>query len=116
MWIITQEGFYSVTAYDPQHGGERSDSDELVIVRTRVRADLERITEWIGDDILATPKADYPFRVITSRSSWVSYMTRATHEIDYFNFKNRVAERLGSVRHDVLMTVWSALRRLQNQS
>jgi hypothetical protein len=116
MWIITQEGFYSVTAYDPQHGGERSDSHELIIVRTRVRADLERITEWIGDDILATPSADYPFRVVTSRSSWVSYMTRATHEIDYFNFKNRVAERLGSVRHDVLMTVWSALRQLQNQS
>jgi hypothetical protein len=49
MWIITQEGFYSVMAYDPQHGGERSDSDELIVVRTRERADLERIIEWIGD-------------------------------------------------------------------
>ena len=116
MWIITQEGFYSITAYDPHRGGERADSDELIVVRARVREDLERITEWIGDDILATPNADYPFRVITSRSSWVSYMTRATHEIDYFNFKNRVTDRLGSFRHDVLMTVWSALRRLQDQS
>jgi hypothetical protein len=33
MWIITQEGFCSVTPYDRQHGGERSDADELIIVR-----------------------------------------------------------------------------------
>jgi hypothetical protein len=32
-----------------------------------------------------------------------------------FNFKDRGSERLGSFRHDVLMTVWSALRRLQSE-
>ena len=82
MWIITQEGFYSVTAYDPQHGGERSDSDDLIIVRTRVRADLERITEWIGDDILPTPNADYPFRssrlAVPGSATWIGQPTRST--------------------------------------
>ena len=51
MWIITQEGFYSVTAYDPHRGAERADSGELIIARTRAREVLERITRWIGDDI-----------------------------------------------------------------
>ena len=113
MWIITQDGFYSVTAYDPLRGGERSDAEGLVIVRTRDRADLERVSDWIGDEVIATPAADCAFRIIASRNAWKSYLAQATDEIDYFNFKHRVAERLGAFHHDVLMTVWSALRRLQ---
>lgn len=80
-----------------------------------MRADLERVSQWVGDDILATPTADYPFRVIATRDAWNSYLAEATRDIDYFNFKDRVTDRLGSHRHDVLMTVWSALRRLQHQ-
>jgi hypothetical protein len=115
MWIITQDGFYSVTAYDTRRGGERSDAEGLVVVRTRDRADLERVAEWIGDEIIATPTADYPFRMIASRTAWSGYLAQATEDIDYFNFKHRVAERLGVFRHDVLMIVWSALRRLQHE-
>jgi hypothetical protein len=114
MWLITQDGFFSVTAYDPRRGGARRDSDDLLIVRARARDDLERIGAWIGIDILETPRADYPFRVVTSRQAWVNYLSHATTGIDYFNFKDRVSERLGSDRHDVLMSVWSSLRRLQN--
>ncbi len=79
MWIITQDGFYSVTAYDPLRGGERSDAEGLVIVRTRDRADLERVSDWIGDEVMATPAADYAFRIIASRSAWKNYWpTRPT--------------------------------------
>ena len=114
IWIITQDGFYSVTAYDPRKGGERNDAEELIVVRARVRADLERVSAWVGGDVIATPNADYPFRVIARREAWNGYLTEATSEIDYFNFKNRVTDRLGSFRHDVLMAVWSTLRRLQS--
>jgi hypothetical protein len=115
MWIMTQDGFYSVTAYDTLRGGERSDAESLVVVRTRDRADLERLSAWIGDEVIATPTADYPFRIIASRSAWSGYLAQATKDIDYFNFKDRVTQRLGSFRHDVLMSVWSALRRLQRE-
>jgi hypothetical protein len=114
MWVITQDGFYSITAYDTRRGGERSDAENLVVVRTRDRADLERVSAWIGDEISATPTADHPFRAIATRSTWSDYLAQATKDIDYFNFKDRVTQRLGSLRHEVPMSVWSVLRRLQS--
>ena len=102
-----------MTAYDRRIGGERDDAAGLLVIRARVREDLERIEQWIGSDILATPTADYPFRVVASRDAWNSYLAYATSKIDYFNFKNRVNQRLGSRRHDVLLPVWGNLRRLQ---
>ena len=115
IWIHTQDGFFSVTAYDPRIGGEREDAADLLIIRARVREDLERIEQWIGSGIIATPTADYAFRVIASRKTWNAYLSHATSQIDYFNFKDRVSSRLGSHRHDVLLSVWSDLRRLQGE-
>jgi hypothetical protein len=102
-----------LTTYDPERGGVRQDSDDLLVVRARVRDDLERAADWVGNAILETPRADYPFRVVASRQAWVNYLSHATTAIDYFNFKDRVAKRLGSHRHDLLMSVWSTLRGLQ---
>ena len=113
IWIHTQDGFFSVTAFDPRIGGERDDAADLLVIRARVREDLERIEQWIGTEILSTPRADYPFRVIATREAWNGYLGHATSEIDYFNFKNAVSSRLGGPRHDVLLSVWSDLRRLQ---
>src|SRR5438477_11825457 len=47
IWVFTQEGFFSVTAYEETRGGARLDGDELVVVRTRVRDDLTRLSPWI---------------------------------------------------------------------
>jgi hypothetical protein len=113
MWIVTVDGFFSVTAYDERIGGARRDAAQLLVVRARVREDLERIAAWVGDETLETPHADYPFRVICDRASWAAYLAGATEEISYTNFKDRVAEALGWERHDVLMDVWVALRQLQ---
>jgi hypothetical protein len=115
VWIITQDGFYSVTAFDARRGGERSDAEDLIVVRARDRSDLERVSAWIGAEIIATPTADYPFRTIAPRNAWSGYLAQATQDIDYFNFKDRIAQRRGAGRHDVLMNVWSALRRLQHE-
>ena len=113
MWVITTDGVYSVTAYDPRRGGERPDAEELLIVRARVRADLERIAEHVGGEILDTPRADYPFRTVATRNAWWGYLEAATEAIDYTNFKSRVQTVRGRQRHDVLMRVWTDLRRLE---
>ena len=113
IWVHTQDGFYAITAFDARIGGQREDAADLLVIRARVIGDLERIEEWIGSEILATPTADYPFRVIASRAAWTEYLGHATSAVTYRNFKDRVDERLGTRRHDVLLTVWLALRRLQ---
>ncbi len=106
---------YSVTAYDPTKGGDRDDAADLLIVRARVRGDLERVARWIGSAVLDTPSADYPFRVVASRRAWIDYLTAATFDVDYTNFKDRVSSRLGGFRHDVLLSVWSTLRRFEQE-
>ena len=108
------EGLYSVTAFDEKRGGPRADADELVIVRTRVKEDLERLSQSIPNlEILATPRSDYPFRIVCRRTDWGRYLATSVGAIDYLNFKDRVAKRLGRRRHDVLLSVWATLRRLQ---
>ena len=116
IWIHTELGFFSITAFDPRIGGQREDAADLLVIRARVREDLERIEEWIGSEILATPEADYPHRVVTSREAWNAYLAHATAQVDYTNFKARIASRLGWFRHDVLLMVWSNLRRLQDEA
>src|SRR5437870_2529047 len=68
IWVLTTDGFFSVTAYDEALGGTRSDAGELLVVRARVRDDLSRLSPWIPDaKIVATPAADYPFRIVCRR-------------------------------------------------
>ncbi len=114
IWVLTVDGFYSVTAFDEKRGGPRADANELVIVRARVKDDLERLVRSLPNlEILATPRSDYPFRIICRRDQWAGYLATSVGEIDYVNFKDRVAKRLGKGRHDVLFSVWAMLRRLE---
>ncbi len=41
------------------------------------------------------------------------YLAASVDEIDYLNFKDRVAKRLGKRRHDVLLSVWATLHGLE---
>ena len=114
MWVLTVDGFYSVTAFDEKRGGPRADANDLVIVRARVREDLQRLSRSIPHiEIISTPRSDYPFRIVCPRTDWARYLATSVHEIDYLNFKDRVAKRLGRRRHDVLLSVWATLRRLE---
>lgn len=101
MWLFTVEGFLSVV----QH---RDDHDK-VIVRARNRTALEAIADSLGIEIVATPTADYPYRVVISRSQMANLAAAFVNEIDYDNFKN-AAHALGDARYDrALMQVWSAM-------
>lgn len=108
MWVMTQDGFYSVVAYDPSRtDGHPVEGEDLVVVRARAREDLEVFGKVA--DIIDSPTADYPFRVVIERTEWQAYLERAADEIDYTNFKSRVSKRQGHRRHDVYMKVWGAL-------
>jgi hypothetical protein len=68
-----------------------------------------------GSEILETSRSDYPFRIVCRRTDWARYLATSVGEIDYVNFKDRVAKRSGQGRHDVLLSVWATLRRLEGR-
>jgi hypothetical protein len=106
VWVMTTRGFYSVVQDD-------EDPDTL-LVRARVRGDLERLGEIIeGLELWHDPAADYAWRAPVARSEWAYALGVLAGEIDYRNFKEAVAERQGEERASVYGQVWSALYWLQ---
>ena len=108
MWIVTTQGFYSVVA-------DRDDPDR-VLVRARVREDLEALKRQIPDlEIFEDRDADYRWRARVSREDWSHAAAQLAREIDYPNFKNEVAKRQGHERAGVYGRVWSELFGLQRE-
>lgn len=110
MWLFTRHGFLSVV----KNVDSKSQSDEL-LVRARVRHDLELLAAFIlgmnrsRATILETPFHDYPFRLLTSRTTLSRYMKSHIDNIQYPNFKGAVAED-DPARAEVYTDVWSILR------
>ncbi len=106
VWLLTPRGFYSAVA--------NRDDPETVLVRARVREDLEQLAGVVGElEILETPDADYRWRTIVSRRAWTGALILMAAEIDYPNFKAEVARRQGHGRAGVYGEVWAALLGLQ---
>lgn len=106
MWLFTTKGFYSVVEH-------RDDPDKL-LVRCRVKADMEALIEympWITP--FEDKTADYRYRAIVPRRDWLSTMLELGDEIDYANFKKAVRKRQGPKREAVYMRVWTAMLSLQ---
>ena len=106
MWLITTRGFYSVV--------EHRDDPDVLLVRARAREDLEALSPLIPDlEIVEHAGSDYRFRASVARGDWQEVLEQLTAEIDYGNFKNAVATRVGRERAATYGDVWGTLMRLQ---
>ena len=76
MWLFARDGFVSIVAVDKN----------TVQARARDRAHLEKL--FPGHEIIATPQADYPYRVILPRSFAAAFAYEQVENIDYSNFKS----------------------------
>uniref|UniRef100_A0A832A7A7 Uncharacterized protein n=1 Tax=Desulfacinum infernum TaxID=35837 RepID=A0A832A7A7_9BACT len=84
MWIFTEDSFLSVVRH--------RDDPERLLVRARIREDLERFCRMAGLDngeIHETPEADYRFRVEVPEETFINFMVQTIKFLDYDNFKNR---------------------------
>lgn len=109
MWIVTQQGFFSIV----QH----RDEPDTFLVRARVQGDLENMVQLSGlnQKVLSTPQADYPYRVSLSREELGRVMDSLGNDIDYPNFKSRIAAKTDQRnRSRVYFNVYHALEALQN--
>jgi hypothetical protein len=118
MWLFTQNAFLSVVSYDPTKDSPNpAGGPDDLLVRARVRTDLESLKKYVpGLKLNRDDSADYMFRAVMTREQWATCMVGEIGEIDYSNFKDRVAERQGHDRAGIYMQIWSALLALQPPS
>jgi len=110
MWLFTVDGYFSAV--------QVRDNPERIMVRARVREDLERLVVKLPEvagmsarEIVFTPSADYAFRLFIDRSHWAAYVASAAWQIDYTNFKARAA--VGAGRSRAYHACWAVLSRWQ---
>lgn len=107
MWLITPRGFYSAVA-------KPGDGEDFVTVRARSERDILNLADLIGAEPSRDGGSDYRWRVRCPKSEWARALSTMAEEIDYSNFKNRIASEDPERAH-LLARVWSVLYDIQQQ-
>ena len=107
MWLITPIGFFSVV----QKPVDRKAG--VLTIRARVRGDLDTLREKYLPSLEDSVGTDYRYRANAPQAETSAAVARMIADIDYSNFKNKVAKSQGRNRSDVYHDVWSVLNRLQ---
>ncbi len=103
MWLFLPCGFYSVV--------EKSRGD-ILTVRARARADLERLREQWLPELSPTQKGggtDYPYRATATRAQLAAALGRFVESLGYANFKDEVRRELGGARAHLCSEVWRVM-------
>ena len=93
------------------------DDPGVIMVRGRVRRDLERFQRLVADlgherpPILRWELRDYPYRCLVDREVWAEALGQLAREIRYPNFKARMAE-VQEDRELLLSKLWLITRTL----
>jgi hypothetical protein len=111
MWLFTKRGFFSIVE---KQAGEFH-------IRARIKGDLESLKEFAGSKakLFTSKDADYRYRLVVTREEAMAIIARLAEDIDYSNFKNRIAsdpdqrEKLGAY-HEVWGTMYGVQRRSEN--
>lgn len=110
MWLFTTIGFFSLT-----RSVEEPDKMQF---RARVPEDLEALQSvaGIGERIIETPEADYRWRIVVDPEVAQAAVGILVGMITYSNFKAEVHRNPDQDhKSDALLTVWGAMREVQDQ-
>lgn len=124
MWIMTTIGFYSAVQHRDNH-------DDLLI-RARSKADLlalQALATGAGSACRRGPGrfggvgpiettlhgADYPHRMVISKSTWKALLEDLTDDVDYDNFKTAVARAGHPERANTYHKVWQDLLGIERE-
>lgn len=125
MWIFTQYGFFSAVCARQGDGSKLQPvNPEIIQVRARVKTHLAKLIsrfpdELAGQTIQTSVDTDYRYRIFVEKVKWARLLARLAEEIDYDNFKSRVAMRTGSQEWEyesALHEVWSVMLQLQPET
>jgi hypothetical protein len=107
MWIMTKIGFFSMV--------EKPKGQ--ICIRSRSVKDMIDLQKKVFPDynILHTPKADYPYRLIVPIKYFRSEFGKLANTVDYPNFKSEVGSK-NSHRENLYHQVWAILTQIEQES
>jgi UDP-3-O-acyl-N-acetylglucosamine deacetylase len=103
MWVFTTSGFLSAVY-----------KDGAMQVRARDRKSLEALSKETAAAIIATPLADYPYRIAITNEQFSTWLSQQVMAIDYKNFKSEIADTRGYGFAKPLNKVWSAMHEVED--
>ena len=124
MWLFTKYGFFSAVCARQGDGGWNLPVDpDRIMVRARMGSHLEALKEQFPDlltdcEVIETKSTDYAFRIFVPKPVWSEVVAGLVEEMDYDNFKSKVAEHQGDAGADYehsLHRVWSVMYALQKE-
>ena len=104
MWIFTTTGFVSAVC-----------KDGALQVRARDRRSLTQLAKQSDTEIIATPLADYPYRIAISAEQFAKWVEHQAKSVNYKNFKSEVADTRGYGFAKALNQVWSAMHDVEDE-
>ncbi len=104
MWVFTTSGFVSAVY-----------KDGALQVRARDRKSLAALSQVTGAEIIATPLADYPYRIAITNEQFAKWISAQAMAVDYKNFKSEVADTRGYGFAKALNQVWSAMHEVEDE-
>ena len=108
MWIFTDSGF--VSAVCTERGSSK------IKVRSRDLESLRPLIDQTGSDVIKTPNADYPYRVIISKDEFGVFLAMSLELMEYTNFKSEVQATRGYDFAHALSSVWSTMHEVEDSS
>ena len=103
MWIFTPTGFVSVVF-----------KDGALQVRARDEESLISLAIFTGNEIIKTPHADYPYRLITDNQTFAKWTSDQIANLNYSNFKSEIAATRGYNFAKPLNKVWSVMHDVED--
>jgi hypothetical protein len=90
------------------------DGDQFVTVRARSEHDIRNLSDLIDAEPSSDEGTDYRWRIRCPKDEWERACATMAHEVDYSNFKNRIAAD-DPVRAKLLGQVWEVLYEIQGR-
>ena len=103
MWVFTTSGFLSAVY-----------KDGALQVRARDRKSLDSLAKDTTSSIIATPLADYPYRIAITNEQFAAWVSQQALSVAYKNFKSEVADTRGYGFAKPLNKVWSVMHEVED--
>jgi hypothetical protein len=103
MWVFTTSGFVSAVY-----------KDDAMQIRARDRKSLEGLSKQTNAAIIATPLADYPYRIAITNEQFSKWLSQQVMSVNYKNFKSEIADTRGYGFAKPLNKVWSVMHEVED--